>query len=254
MTCTKKSMHTMLCVASHTSIHRIQIHMSVMSFLGSPEAADDVSETESSSNDSATSETWSPAQHRRLQATYYTYYSSNSRDQSRSAKWEDDRRCYYRNRIYSKDYTNRRQTPYIRPSPYTGGGSGGTAWRSVGGADRTHHVQRQRDLNVKFQALDVTWEQRDLDISIGLSDYSRDWDVIDRECTCRATWKIWMCKFRLRQDYQDYAHFRWIWMKKDLHMLGPIEVDTMMRAIGSHVFDAFQVPEVYSRSISLNRG
>ena len=252
----------MLCVASHTSIHRIQIHMSVMSFLGSPEAADDVSETESSSNDSATSETWSPAQHRRLQATYYTYYSSNSRDQSRSAKWEDDRRCYYsKNRIYSKDYTNRRHTPYTRPSPYTGGGSGGTAWRSVGGAGRTQShpqgdsLQRQRDLNVKFQAMDATWEQRDLDISIGyFGDYSRDWDVIDRECTCRATWKIWMCKFRLRQDYQDYAHFRWIWMKKDLHMLGPIEVDTMMRAIGSHVFDAFQVPEVYSRSISLNRG
>ena len=226
---------SMLRVASHTFIHPIQIHMSLTSLV-SLEAADSSS-------------------------------SSDYSDDGCSAKWEEtNSRDYYMNRRFM----NRRYTPYTRQSPYTGERSGGSAWRSVAGAGRTqpHTVllrgthpqevpatlQRQRDLDVKFRALDATWDQRDLDISIGRS-CSGDWDVIDRECTCRATWKNWMRKFGLSLYYQDYDHFRWLWIKEDLHLIfGPIEVDTMMRAIGSHVFDKKDVPEVYWRSISLNRG
>ena len=127
-------------------------------------------------------------------------------------------------------------------------------------------LQRRRDIATKFRALDQTWLPWDLDISIRyfhsyaaklpFVSCSADWDVVERECTCRVTWKLWLTRFGLCLYYQDYAAFRVLWIKKGLHVPGPIpgpiEVDTLMRAIGWYVF--VDPPEAYWRSLCPNRG
>ena len=142
-----------------------------------------------------------------------------------------------------------------RQSPHTGRGSGGCAWRSVDdtytGRRRTHPLSRSGGKGARGKGVPFSLRSK--------GGWARGYkDVIDNECTCRATWRLWIREFgeRIWCMYHHYDQFRWIWIEKDLHILGPIEVDTVMRAIGSQVFR--DPPEVYSfapfdlRSICFN--